>query len=196
MQLQEIATLTQGAYISRLETSKADEEAIELDILTLKEFNETLGISYRMSDKAQTVYVKRDKVSKHLLTSEHKVIVHLLTQKAAVLPQKYSGLLIPTNFVSVELKEEADLRFIEWYFNEHPSIRKQISLSSQGTVISSLSIANLRELKVDLPPLDLQKRMGQIAILKRRKFQLVTERQSLEERLIHQQLINLMGGLR
>ncbi|MDX1805917.1 MAG: restriction endonuclease subunit S, partial [Paenisporosarcina sp.] len=102
VKLQEIATLTQGAYISRVETSENDEESIQLDLLTLKEFNETLGTSYRMThDKAQTVYVRKDKITKHLLTSDCKLIVHLLTQKAATLPKKYAGRIIPTNFVAV-----------------------------------------------------------------------------------------------
>ncbi|KZE66875.1 restriction endonuclease subunit S [Fictibacillus phosphorivorans] len=190
IKLQDIAIITQGANVSRLETSKDDSDSIKVDVLTLKEFNETLGLSYRMTqEKSQSVYIKEDKLKDQLLTKEKRLIVHLLSQKAAFLPQQYTGRLIPSNFVALDFHENIDTKFMEWYFNEHPSIRRQIMLGTQGSIVSTLSLATLRELDVSVPPLSVQQRIGSISNLYHKKKQLVEERMNLEGSLIHQKIM-------
>jgi restriction endonuclease S subunit len=193
IKLQDMALITQGANVSRLETSKEDSYSIKVDILTLKEFNETLGLSYRMTqEKSQSVYIKEDKLKDQLLTKENRLIVHLLSQKAAFLPKQYSGRLIPSNFVALDFNESMDTKFMEWYFNEHPSVRRQIMLGTQGSIVSTLSLATLRELEISMPPLSVQQKIGIITILYHRKKQLIEERMNLEESLIHQKIMETL----
>jgi len=193
MKLQDIASITQGANVSRLETSKEDSQSVEIDILTLKEFNETLGLSYRMTqEKSQSVYIKEDKLKDQLLTKEKRLIVHLLSQKAALLPKQYAGRLIPSNFVALDFQSNFDEKFMEWYFNEHPSIRRQIMLGTQGSIVSTLSLATLRDLDIAVPLLSVQQKIGDISGLYHRKKQLIEERMKLEERLIHQKIKEIL----
>ncbi|MBT2278610.1 restriction endonuclease subunit S [Priestia megaterium] len=191
MKLGECAIVTQGAFINRIETSKLNEDSVQVRLLTLKEFNETLGLDYRISkDKDHTVSVKREKLSEELKTDTTSLVMHILSQKVALLPEKNSGLILTNNFVKIVFKDRVDLHFMEWFINEHPTIRKQITLFSQGSIISSLKLSNIKDIEFILPSYDKQQLLGSIAILKREKKQLLKERMLLEQQLIHQKLVN------
>ncbi|RPK03104.1 restriction endonuclease subunit S [Priestia endophytica] len=191
MKLSEYADVTQGAFINRIETSKLNEDSLEVQLLTLKEFNKTLGLDYRISkDKDYSVFVKREKITRELKTDTNSLVMHTLSQKVALLPERYSGLVLTNNFVKITFKNQVDLHFMEWIINEHPTVQKQIMLFSQGSIISSLKLSNIKDIKLDLPTYEKQKIIGKIAVLKRRKEQLLKEKNELEQQLLHQKLVN------
>lgn len=191
MKLNELATITPGTVIARFETSDQDEQAVKVDVLTLKEFNEALGLSYRiMQEKSQTVTVKKEKMSDQPLMKAEMLIFHLLSQKAAFLPKQYEGRLIPSNFVAVEFETPANPAFMQWYFNEHPVIRKQIGIGTQGSTVPTLTISHLRNIEVDLPPLPVQEKIGRLLQLHTRRKQLLKERTALEDLYVHHTIMN------
>ncbi|VEF47522.1 type I restriction modification system protein HsdIA [Bacillus freudenreichii] len=160
----------------------------------MQEFNEALNIPYRLdAERVKTVWIEGRHKDKLLYTKKNIVVIHLLTQTALAVPGKYSALLLPSNFVLVELNESVDPPFFEWYFNEHPAIRKQIAKNTQGAVISTLSIATLRELEIQLPLLEKQKKLGKLLQLQRQKNVLVEEKKELEIKLIKQTILNQLG---
>lgn len=190
MKLYQIAQFTQGAFANRLEVFSADIETSKIKPLSLKEFNETLGLAYRISnEKNVEITVPKEKLIPQLLTDTNSLILHTHTQKIALLPEKYSGLLLTNNFIKIELTSDVDAAFFEWYFNEHPSIRKQLSVLSEGTVISLLKLSHLKDLEIDLPPISKQIIIGKVAQLKRRKELLMAEKTELQQLYIQQKLI-------
>lgn len=192
MKLGDCANIIQGTFVNRIQTSKLSEESETAYLLTLKEFNETLGLSYRISQEKNTgVYVRKDKLSKDLFTDSSSLVMHTLSQKVAFLPEKYSGLLLTNNFVKIVFTKPVSLYFMEWYLNEHPTIQKQIALFSEGSVISSLKLSHIKDIEVLLPPYEEQKKMGKITILKKKKEQLLKEKMQLEQQVMHQQLVNI-----
>ncbi|MCM3567554.1 restriction endonuclease subunit S [Neobacillus mesonae] len=190
MKLYQIAQLTQGAFANRLETFSDNIETSKVKPLSLKEFNETLGLAYRISnEKNVEIAVPKEKLVPQLLTDTVSLILHTHTQKVALLPEKYSGLLLTNNFIKIELTSDVDAAFFEWYFNEHPSIQKQLSVLSEGTVISLLKLSNLKDLEIDLPPIQKQIIIGKIAQLKKRRELLMDEKRELQQIYIQQKLI-------
>ncbi|SDZ59838.1 Type I restriction modification DNA specificity domain-containing protein [Evansella caseinilytica] len=190
MKLYRLANFTQGAFTNRLETSSSDVETSKVKPLSLKEFNETLGLAYRISnEKNMEITVPKEKLVPQLLTDTFSLILHTHTQKVALLPEKYSGLLLTNNFIKIELTSGVDADFFQWYFNEHPSIQKQLSVLSEGTVISLLKLSHLKDLDIDLPPIEKQIIIGKIAKLKKRKKILMAEKLELHQRYIQQKLI-------
>ncbi|MEK4936929.1 restriction endonuclease subunit S [Bacillus pseudomycoides] len=190
MKLYQIAEFTQGAFTNRLETLTSDIETSKVKPLSLKEFNETLGLSYRISnEKNAEITVLKEKLVPQLLTDTNSLILHTHTQKIALLPEKYSGLLLTNNFIKIQLTSDVDEAFFEWYFNEHPSIQKQLTVLSEGTVISLLKLSHLKDLEIDLPPIRQQIMIGKIAQLKKRKESLMAEKGELQQLYIHQKLI-------
>lgn len=190
MKLYQIAQFTQGAFTNRLETFSSNVETSKVKPLSLKEFNETLGLAYRISnEKNAEITVPKEKLVPQLLTDTCSLILHTHTQKIALLPEKYSGLLLTNNFIKIQLTSDVDAAFFEWYFNEHPSIQKQLSVLSEGTVISLLKLSHLKDLEIDLPPIQKQIIIGKIAQLKKRKELLMDEKSELQQLYIQQKLI-------
>ncbi|MEH6980061.1 restriction endonuclease subunit S, partial [Bacillus pseudomycoides] len=97
--------------------------------------------------------------------------------------------LLTNNFIKIQLTSDVDEAFFEWYFNEHPSIQKQLTVLSEGTVISLLKLSHLKDLEIDLPPIRQQIMIGKIAQLKKRKESLMAEKGELQQLYIHQKLI-------
>lgn len=146
MKLYEIAQFTQGAFANRLETFADNIETSTVRLLSLKQFNETLGLTYRISnEKSAEITVPKEKLTPQLLTDSNSLILHTHTQKFALLPDKYSGLLLTNNFIKIQFTSDVDLTFFEWYFNEHPVIQKQLSVLSEGTVNSLLKLSHLKD---------------------------------------------------
>lgn len=196
MKLGDCANVIQGTFINRIQTSKLSEDGETVHLLTLKEFNETLGLSYRISQEKNTeIYVRKDKFAKELLTDSNSLVMHTLSQKVAFLSKKHSGLLLTNNFVKIIFTETVDLCFMEWYLNEHPTIQKQIALFSEGSVISSLKLSHIKDIEVLLPPYEQQKQIGKITTLKKKKAQLLKEKMQLEQQAIHQQLMNITNRI-
>ncbi|MEK5081112.1 restriction endonuclease subunit S [Solibacillus sp. FSL W7-1436] len=193
MRLEQIAEFTQGAFATRLESSANNVQTVKVKPLSLKEFNETLGISYRFSnEKSLDITMAKEKLDAQLLTDTTSLVLHTQAKKVALLPEKYSGLLLTNNFLKIRLHETVDLAFFEWYFNEHPDIHKQLSVMSEGSSVTLLKLSHLKELGIELPTLEKQKIIGRIAQLKRRKEVLQLERIELQHQLIQQQLIKSM----
>lgn len=193
MKLEQIAEFTQGAFATRLESSANNVQTIKVKPLSLKEFNETLGISYRFSnEKSLDITMAKEKLDAQLLTDTTSLVLHTQAKKVALLPEKYSGLLLTNNFLKIRLHETVDLAFFEWYFNEHPDIHKQLTVMSEGSSVTLLKLSHLKELGIELPTLEKQKIIGRIAQLKRRKEVLQLERIELQHQLIQQQLIESM----
>lgn len=193
MKLHEIAEFTQGTFANRLETLSTDIEITKVKLLSLKEFNETLGLAYRISnEKDVNITVPKEKLVPQLLTDTDTLVLHTHTQKIALLPEKYSGLLLTNNFIKIQLASVVDKAFFEWYFNEHPAIQKQLAFLSEGTVSSILKLSHLKDLEIELPPIQQQIIIGKIAQLKRRKESLLAEKNELQQMYIQQRLIQSM----
>lgn len=194
MKLGEIAEVTQGAFINRLETFSTDVLTSSVKPLSLKEFNQTLGLTYRISkEKNAVITVPKDKLTPQLLTDSNSLILHTQTQKIALLPEKYNGLLLTNNFIKIHLASYVDEAFFEWYFNEHPFIQKQLAILCEGTVTPLLKLSNVKDLEIDLPPIHQQIIIGKVSQLKKRKAALIAERTELQQVYIQQKLIQFMA---
>ncbi|NIK28205.1 restriction endonuclease S subunit [Thalassobacillus devorans] len=169
-------------------------DAVKVNLLTLRQFNKAIGLPYRMlQDKKQHSFVKEEKFEKLLLTKADRLIIHLQSQKAAVLPKEDWNLVIPSNFVALDFEEGISAPFMSWYFNEHPKIQKQFHLSTQGSTIATLSINMLRAMVISLPPMVEQEKIASIVTLQQHKRALMQERNELENKWVRQQILNKLG---
>ncbi|GIX59790.1 restriction endonuclease subunit S [Bacillus cereus group sp. RP29] len=192
MKLRECAEVTQGVFTNRIETSNLNEDSVQLQLVTLKEFNHLLGTDYRISqEKDRSIYVKKEKIKQEVLTDTKSLVLHTLTQKVVWFPPEYQGLLLTNNFMKISFSEEVDVHFMEWLFNEHPSIQKQIALFTEGSIISSLKLSNVKEIELVLPTIEKQRKLGQIAQLKKKKSALLKEKDTLEQFFLRHQMVKI-----
>lgn len=196
MKLKECADVTQGVFTNRVEISNLSEKSVQMQLVTLKEFNHLLGIDYRISqEKDRSIYMNKEKIKQEVLTDTESLVLHTLTQKVAWFPPQYQGLLLTNNFMKISFFEKVDVHFMEWLFNEHPSIQKQIALFTEGSIISSLKLSNVKEIEFVLPNVEKQKILGKIAQLKKRKTALLKEKDRLEQLILHHQMVEIIDQL-
>lgn len=192
LNLEQCASVVQGAFLARIQTSPSL-EAVKLSVYTMKEMNEWLSPDPTSSENQQDVHVARDRLESLPLAKEGLVLISLTGQRAVALQQEHVGKLIPSNFAIIEPSSELHPDYLEWFINEHPDCRKQLKIATQGTSITALSIQMLRTLEVILPPMDDQVKIGSIHRLLHRKNRLLQEKIVWEQQYIKQLL---MGHLK
>ena len=188
MKLEKLGKVNHGLTISRI-TAKPDEEQEEIPLFTMQDLNIEIG-GYDLKSENKTVSVNKN-FDKNLLSKENTVVIGLTANKAYIIQKHHTGKIIPSNFAYLNLDEtKIDLNYFTWYFNEHPNIKKQLQIATQGTIIMALSVQMLRELEIELPSMEIQKKLGQIYSLRNKKEKLLHEKNILERNFYNQLMIN------
>jgi len=191
LNLEQCASVVQGAFLSRIQTSPSM-EAVKLPVYTLKEMNEWLSPDPTSSEYQQDIHVAKDRLGSLPLAKEGLVLISLTGQRAVALQQEHVGKLIPSNFAIIEPLRELHPDYLEWFINEHPDCRRQLKIATQGSSVTALSIQMLRTLDIILPPMDVQMKIGSIHRLLHRKNQLLQERMVWEQQYIKQLLMGYL----
>ena len=193
MKLEMLGKVSHGLTISRI-TAKPDEAQEEIPLFTIQDLNIEMG-NYNLKSEGKTVSVSKETFDKSLLSKENIVVIGLTVHKAYIIEKHHVGKIIPSNFAYVYFDEsKIDLNYFTWYFNEHPNIKKQLQVATQGSIIMALSVQMLRELEIDLPSFDTQRKLGKIYELRCRKEKALYEKNSLEKYLYKQLMINKLKG--
>jgi len=191
LNLEQCASVVQGAFLSRIQTSPSM-EAVKLPVYTLKEMNEWLSPDPTSSEYQQDIHVAKDRLGSLPLAKEGLVLISLTGQRAVALQQEHVGKLIPSNFAIIEPSGDLHPDYLEWFINEHPDCRKQLKIATQGSSVTALSIQMLRTLDIILPPMDVQMKIGSIHRLLHRKNRLLQERMVWEQQYIKQLLMGYL----
>lgn len=182
LKVADIGNVIHGVTISRIEP-KALEESETYKLFTIQELNEEMSMHpNKIEDKE--IEVSKERFDSLYLAKDNMVIIGLTSFKAIAVTHKQVGKVISSNFAFIDLDvNKVEPAYFSWYFNEHSNIEKQLQIAMQGTIIRALSVQMLRELEIILPPLDVQKAIGKVYALKKRKEKLLYEKNILEEQL-------------
>lgn len=85
----------------------------------------------------------------------------------------------------------ANPNFIAWYINQ-TKIQNYFKTNEAGTYVTSINKKTIEEIPILLPPLSIQQKIAQLAHLHWREKQLNTKIESLKDKLITNQLLNLL----
>lgn len=188
MKLDNVADISLGMVLSRIQANP-NIGGVAYPLFTIQELAYELG-QYNIVIEKQQIEVDEKKIDKKLIAKEGGVIIGLTSSnKAIVVDISHQDEIIPSNFAYIEVHKNLDPYYFTWFFNEHPSVRKQLTIAMQGSSVRALSVQMLRELEVILPPMDMQYKIGRIYELRRRKAKLSFEQKQLEEQLFNQIII-------
>lgn len=190
MKLEELGKLSIGLTLSRIE-AKPGEAFQGFELFTMQELSKETG-NNDVKVQSQFIKVSEKRLKDLTLSKQGMVVIGLTSYKAFVITKAYENRLIPSNFAYLKCDEGIDPDYVAWYFNEHPQIQKQLTLAMQGSIIRALSVQMLRELKIQVPPLALQQRLGSIYRLKSQRQKLLIEKRKLEEKLMNQLMIQYL----
>lgn len=188
MKIDNLGKVTHGVTLSRVEGKPGDDKE-EFQLFTMQDLSRETG-QYNQVVENQEVEVSKDKFDKDTLSKENLVVIGLTSYKAMVIEKNHSNKIIPSNFAIVELNlERVDPYYFTWCFNEHPEIQKQLKVAMQGSIIRALSIQMLREFIMPLPSLEVQKSIGKVYELKRKRDKFLFQKNILEEKLYNHMLV-------
>ena len=190
MKLEKLGKVNHGLTISRI-TAKPDEPQEEISLFTMQDLNIEMG-SYDLKSESKNISVSKENFDKNLLAKEDMIVVGLTVNKAYIIESHHVAKIIPSNFAYMNLNEsKIDLNYFTWYFNEHPNVKKQLRIATQGSMgIMALSVQMLRELEIELPDIETQRKIGRVYELRRRKEKALYEKNILEKALYKQLMIN------
>jgi restriction endonuclease S subunit len=188
LKVESLGKVSHGVTLSRVE-AKPGEKSEVYKLFTMQDLSKETG-QYGLKVEIQEVTVNIEKFDKRLLSKEKMVLIGLTSYKAIVINNEHRDKIIPSNFAIVELDFNlVDPFYFAWCFNEHPEIEKSLQVAMQGTIIKALSIQMLREIEMPIPSLDVQKNIGKIYELKKRKEKAIFEKNVLEEKLYKHLLV-------
>lgn len=189
MKIDTIGNVIHGATLSRIE-AKADEEFNICTVLTMQDLSRETG-QYSLKEEIKKANICKNKFDFNYISKINMVVIGLTSYKAIVIGKTYKNKLITSNFAIIEFDEERiDPFYFTWYFNEHPEVQKQLTIAMQGSIIRALSIQMLRELEVPIPHLDIQRKLGKIYKLRKRKEKLLFQKNILEDKLYKHLMIS------
>ena len=182
--------LSIGMTISRIEP-KLGEASQMFELFTMQELSKETG-NYELNVESQHILVAEKRLKDLTLSKQGMIVIGITSYKAFAITEAYENRVIPSNFAYLECHEDVDPDYVAWYFNEHPHIQKQLTLAMQGSIIRALSVQMLRELKIEVPRLALQQKLGSIYQLKIKRQKLLIEKRKLEEKVMNHLMIQYL----
>lgn len=108
------------------------------------------GINYVSKEKAQ-------QLSRHIAYPENLVIAKMASPlvRSAIVPNDYNKYVIVADCIKLELKEQVNNKFINYFMNTK-LMESQAQILSKGTTRVRVNLGIVKNLKLSLPPLEEQ----------------------------------------
>lgn len=143
---------------------------------------------------------KQDKIIRTdesvMLVEPGMVLISLTTNKAVIVSQAHEGHLLTSNYIWVDYdNSKIDPNYFCYVYNESEEVRKQIAMNEQGaSLVSRLSLQQLRKFELFCPSLEEQRRVGAIYLLQQKRELLQSEKIKLEKLAVHALLNKYLQG--
>lgn len=91
------------------------------------------------------------------------VVFSLISGNAAIVREIHNGYLYTQNYIKLILNEEIDSHFLVYCINENTSIKRQLRVGLQGSMVFKYTLKQLKEIEMPtLPFLEKQRRIGEV----------------------------------
>lgn len=185
--LGKIANIYSGLNYKRYETKLIHEASTPYELFSQSHFQKIIG--EQTSERTHEPVRILKKYDDHCkLTTKQMLLIDQSRFEAVAITDNMEQLLISSNYLIVELSTQVIPSYLEWYFNYHAHVRRQLEKHKQGSALQRLSIQALKQLNVELPALETQVKLGTIYELHKQKRLAVMERMVLEEQVIYERM--------
>lgn len=172
VKLNKIAEINQGNILTRIKSDNQLDE-VETDSISMQELSYYIGILDSYDNYAKPK-VSSSKLSSCIFTKQKDIVVGLSSRKAMVIEEERSNKLLLSNFALIRVDtNKLDPYYFCWLFNENLQFQKKLEQKVQGSAnVSILPINSLKELEFDLPNINIQKKIGLLYNLYRKRERL------------------------
>ncbi|WP_040977794.1 restriction endonuclease subunit S [Oceanobacillus jeddahense] len=178
MKLEDIVTVKVGRNLSR-ENEIYNQS---LNIYTYEDLTDDLNGFFL--DLQESISNGNTNYKDNHLSRVGEVVFSFVSSKAALVSDVNKGKVINQNFAKLIIKyKQLDCSYLCYVLNESNYMKKQMSISMQGSTVRKLTPAILKSLELKLPTIEKQEMIGK-AYLKLKKRQALAKKQAdLEEQL-------------
>ena len=171
MKLMTMSEVQTGLVLVRKRTDVEDKDTHKYRMLTLKSF-EPQGL---LNERDLDVFFSKEKLEKKYLTNKGDIIVRLTVPYTAIcINDKQEGLVIPSNFAIIRLREQTYIpEFVALFLNSE-IIEKKLFKSSISTTIPLIKTKHLREIDISDIPLAMQKKIVELNQLQMKEKMLLS----------------------
>lgn len=112
------------------------------------------------------------------------VVFSFVSSKAGIVSDLNQGKIINQNFAKLIIESKhLDKHYLCYALNESYSMKKQMAIHMQGSIVPKLTPAILKELEIKLPTIEKQRTIGKAYFSLRRRQALAKKQAELEEQL-------------
>ena len=191
-QIDKIAKLQAGQLLTRIREVN-DPNARGYVVYSGKHFIAD-SFQYESDDGKQDKVIRTDEPV--MLVEQGMLLISLTTNKAAIVRKENEGHLLTSNYVQVAYDvSKIDPNYFCYVYNESDEVKKQIAINEQGSsLVSRLSLQQLRRFELFCPSLEEQQRVGAIYRLQQQRELLKLEKIRLEKMAVHAVLNKYLQG--
>jgi hypothetical protein len=108
---------------------------------------------------------------------------------STVITEKEAGLLVPSHFAIIRTNKKVDPYYLNWWLENSRKIFYKFA--SGGTMMGTISSGYVAEMQFEPPPLEIQKKIGELLKLAKREWQLLSSLRAKKKLLIDMTLDTL-----
>ena len=158
MKLESLLTIESGTLVSRLTSDPT-------------------GATYYLYDQAalgedQGKYMKTATMHKPIQLSDISnvqalrqgdIVINLANSESAIVSEQHDGFILPYNYCKLTGFSDIDPDFLNYWLTESVEAAQQLKAISQGaTLVKKLSVQQIKEFTITLPPLEKQQRIAKV----------------------------------
>ena len=113
-----------------------------------------------------------------------EILFSFVSSKAGIVSKMNQGKIINQNFAKLIINHNyLDSKYLCFVLNESYSMKKQMAISMQGTNVPKLTPSILKDLEIEVPSMEKQKKIGKAYFILRKRQALAKKQLDLEEQL-------------
>ncbi len=172
MKLEDIAIIKTGLVLARKKAPEPTAHTYDYKVITLR----STSVLGNINEKYFGDFISKEKISYKFLSCIGDIIIRISEPNTATyLSDEFSGLIIPSSFYIVRLKNDIiKPEYLAWYLNSECA-QKQFLTNKTSSTVNIIKSSFLRKMKVQVPSLEKQKLIANIQKLQQKELTLMDE---------------------
>ena len=186
-QISQLFTFHNGSLINRLETVEAS-QGITLPIYDQRMMEFDDGVFQPTTHQPKKVTLSTTHQAKMVHTGD--IVINMMTSECVIVSQQHHESILPYNYTHIEIDTaHIDANYFVYWMNVSSQAKSQLNQFKQGgSLVKKLTLNQLKQLKMTLPPLEQQQRIGKLDERRRHLKYLQAKRTYLMDQFLSEYL--------
>ncbi|KAA9272590.1 restriction endonuclease subunit S [Staphylococcus epidermidis] len=186
-QISQLFTFHNGSLINRLETVEVS-QGITLPIYDQRMMEFDDGVFQPTTHQPKHVTLSSTHQAKMVHTGD--IVINMMTSECVIVSQQHHESILPYNYTHIEIDTtHIDANYFVYWMNASAQAKSQLNQFKQGgSLVKKLTLNQLKQLKMTLPSLEQQQRIGKLDERRRHLKYLQAKRTYLMDQFLSEYL--------